>query len=400
MNNRKLFFDKNEERISELTRKLSAADADIRERLLARIDRYRAAGPEYFAVYYDDTGTRRREKPEENTQAAAEALSRLRTVEVDQNEYNPPDKLSVTVKTMTRFFREMKNDSADTRTICKAIDEHLGSHTLKLLCKDRTILARHFKQFPRRDWSRKTIWNYYLKLRAVINLWIDFHQLTIANPAKIIPMITGLEPGTIVREQTPSGDDFRRLEVACVEANVPQELVDLFSAVRLSGLRVTEVLALKVEDLSLDLKIVDEQVVETPWFRHTVLKQKRRTVHQVPMSIELWRILQRIVGDRKSGPLFPAWKNPPYKRIRHLGIMKAAGMSDFRPFHDYRKSFKTDLKADGASSEITKYLQGHASDSMDDHYTQFKRRHVQGVFMPEYQEFISTNSATNSATNK
>lgn len=383
MNTARLFFDKNEERIAELSRLLASGKGDPVS-IQARIDRYRERGPEWWAVYRDDRGIRRREKPPENTAEAAELLAKSRQVEVSRNEYNPPDKLDVRLSTILAFFREYKNNSRDTRQIHGKIEEKIGNKTLKVMVKDRTLLVDHFRRFPYPDWSDKTVWNYYVKLKAALGLWIKFHQLAVANPADIVPMVTGLAPNTQVREETPTVDHYNALMVACIEAEAPDELMDLFSVVRFSGLRVSEVLSWRIEDLHLEPKRdEDGNVTEVPYFSTIILKQRRQRRIQVPMSVDLWRVLKRLAGDRLAGPLW-RWRTTPYKLIRELGIMERAGMKDFRPFHDWRKSFKTELKAAGYSSEYTKYLQGHATDSMDNYYTQFKRHHVQGAYLDGY----------------
>jgi hypothetical protein len=108
-------------------------------------------------------------------------------------------------------------------------------------------------------------------------------------------------------------------------------------------------------------------------------------VQEMPMRRALYDLMLRVIGERNSGPVW-SWKNPPYKLIKQLGIMEQAELKNIRPFHDYRKTFKTEMKIAGATKEMSKYLQGHATDSMDDYYTQFRRTDAQALFTEEYKD--------------
>jgi hypothetical protein len=124
---------------------------------------------------------------------------------------------------------------------------------------------------------------------------------------------------------------------------------------------------------------------ELPYFTTLIQKQGKPSDQQIPMSFGLWEVLKRVVGERKQGPVWPV-ATPPWSEIRELGILKKAGLTKYRPFHDFRKSFKTEGKKQGLAKEFTKYLQGHATDSMDEYYTQFRRLDVQAAFMAGYKD--------------
>jgi hypothetical protein len=153
------------------------------------------------------------------------------------------------------------------------------------------------------------------------------------------------------------------------------------------------------------------KIREIPYFETLISKQSRKTQVQIPMSPRLWEILKRIVAGRTTGFVFP-FRNPPYKHfnvrkkdssgnITNVSVFELAGMLQIRPFHDYRKSKKSHLKLQGYSSDYTKYLQGHATDSMDAYYTNFKRLDMQDVYLKDYEQLLpDQNSDQNCDQNK
>jgi integrase len=50
-----------------------------------------------------------------------------------------------------------------------------------------------------------------------------------------------------------------------------------------------------------------------------------------------------------------------------------------RPFHDFRKLFKLEMKRAGLQREVTKSMQGHATDAMDAYYTHFQREDLEAA---------------------
>ncbi|MBN1604713.1 MAG: hypothetical protein JW915_24100 [Chitinispirillaceae bacterium] len=381
-----MIFDKNAERIKALQKKLKTFQGDP-ERIRRRMKRLVDAGPEYWADWYDRTGTRRREKPSKNTRQAAEKLERQRRTEVSHGMFDCPDDRRVTLETVVNYFIEYKNNSPDTRTIGKKITEHIGKLTLDKCDRNPVLLVDHFKRFPEKDWSPKYQWNYYLKLRAAIQFWITMHRMQMVNPCKVIPaLVSTLRPITNIREVRPSLSDFNRLIVACVECKAPQELMDLFTAVKESGLRIGEVLRWQCEHFKLVVGKNDQgEIVELPYYRTAITKRGIPVVQELPMRRALYDLMVRVIGGRPSGPVW-SWKNPPYKLIKNLGIMNQAELKNLRPFHDYRKTFKTEVKLAGATPEISMYLQGHATQSMDEYYTQFRRTDAQALFTREYSD--------------
>ena len=127
-----------------------------------------------------------------------------------------------------------------------------------------------------------------------------------SNPCNIIPELTGISPNIGVREETPTILEFNRLIITCVVVNAPQRLIDLFSAVWESGLRIGEMLSWKVEDICLEI-VRDEEgkITDVPYFTTLITKQRRPARKQIPMSFGLCEILKRVIGERTGGRVWP-----------------------------------------------------------------------------------------------
>jgi integrase len=378
-----MIFDKNVKRAKELER----ADP---LKFVQQIKDLRSE-PEWWIDYYDATGRRRAEKSPVNTKQGAEHYFIQRKGEIFKGEYDTPEYKRAKLSLILDYYVENRSDSSTVRTMVKTVKTHIGNLTLDRIDSTPQILARYFRNFPEKKWSDKYIWNHFIVLRAAINYWLKMHRMVMSNPCDIIPELTGLAPNTNVREEVPTAAEFNRLIVTCIEVKTPQWIIDLFCAVWESGLRISEVLGWKVEDVCLDIQYdAQGNVVELPFFTTLIKKQRRITRKQIPMSFGLWEILKRVISERKEGRVWPV-VNAPYKLIRKLGIMEKAELTKYRPFHDFRKSFKTEMKRQGMTKEFTKYLQGHATDSMDQYYTQFRRQDVQSAFMPGYENKKSRN---------
>lgn len=139
-----------------------------------------------------------------------------------------------------------------------------------------------------------------------------------------------------------------------------------------------------------------------PYVWTEILKQNRKAEIPLPVRREVADILKQQIGQRKCGPVWP-WKNPPYRllqiwehsgrngrngrpeRVRYKGTLyKVAGLSHLRPFHDYRKTVKLELKRSGLDRAIIKQLQGHKSDYADDWYTWFQGEDMEAGVKDSY----------------
>lgn len=204
-------------------------------------------------------------------------------------------------------------------------------------------------------------------------------RLHIINPVDIVE----LDPGTNVREFVPTEADYIRILKMVYELNLPPYIQWLLIAVWETGLRIGEILALKWEDINLHRGVGDD----VPTFMVTFSKQKRMTKRVLPTSFNFWKMLKEIPGEHKEGFVFPV-RNPPHHLLRRCELLKSVNLGYLRPFHDFRKSWKTRMKAKGYSSELTKALQGYATDSMDEYYSKLRTEHLVCVVRDTWENEI------------
>jgi|GEM_PF-6245443 len=248
------------------------------------------------------------------------------------------------------------------RTYAKIAIEHMGTATLAELAKEPAILVRYFRAspFPPR-WAPKTKYNYRLLIRAAISYWIKSRGMDCPNPMNVV----FLDPQTAIRENVPTPEQYQALLDAAANIGAPPYIRWLITAAWETGLRVSEYLGWQWEDIDMSFRS------GLPWYSVYIRKQRRMVKRQIPMSQGLWEMLSEI-PRRKSGPVWPV-ENPPYRILKR--VFREANMPGLH-LHDFRKSYKTFRKAEGWPKEITKAVQGHATDSMDSYYTVFGREHL------------------------
>lgn len=302
----------------------------------------------------------------------AQIRERQLFAQVASGQFSDPRLRDVKISVITKAYLDermkFRKSYKSALSYCKRIDEYLGTASLKAFDENPGILVRFFQNFPDESFSPKSIWNFRLTLKAAINHWIKMRRLHMKNPVDIVE----LDPGTNVREYVPSEDEYIHLLNTASEMGLPEYIQWLFIAVWESGLRIGEVLLWKWENIDLDPKD------GYPSLRITITKQKRQTIRTVPMSRNLWEMLKAIPGQHEHGPVFPV-QSPPHRLLTRHQLMAKAGLGHLRPFHDFRKSWKTRMKAKGYSSEKTKAFQGHATDSMDQYYTIFQKADLEDM---------------------
>jgi integrase len=377
-----MIFDKNLERIKELERKLAAGGDSAK--LKARIQSYRDAGPEWWVKFYLRDGRARKEKcpPWYQTKLKAKQFECLKRAEVQTGNNVPSEvnqvKLSDVLEAYLSEKMAGKSGAASAKTMVGHICRHIGKLTLQQIDRNPRILVEHFRKFPETQWSQKYIYNYFLTLRASINHWIRFNRLRMQNPCNLVE----ISPGVRVMDYVPTPEDYQRILAASYVVGAPDDIRNLFTAVWETGLRINEVLSWQCEDLHLE-----QPDIGLPYYDTKISKQGRAMRKQIPMTKELWIAMRAQIGIRENGQVWP-WTSAPYDITR--AVLKEAGLSHMRPFHDFRKSAKVRFMAFGR--EAAKAMQGHATDSMNDYYLHFQRQDLESVVRGTWGDHQSPNS--------
>lgn len=264
----------------------------------------------------------------------------------------------------------LKNNGtiASARTVIKHIRNHLGQATLEVLHTNPHILVQFFRDFPEPKWSPKYVYNYRLTLRAAISYYCKSRNLNISNPMNVV----FLDPQTAIRESVPTPDEYNALLDAATDT-APAYVRNLLIAAWETGLRKGEILVWNWADM--DMTMLQGLPAYTVW----ISKQKRKVARQIPMTKNLWAMLHEVwceQGRPAKGSVWPVI-SPPNRIMRR--VFKTASLSHLC-IHDFRKAYKTMRKAEGWTSDVTMAVQGHATDSMDNYYTIFQRRHLEPFF--------------------
>ncbi len=275
------------------------------------------------------------------------------------------DPMSATVNHMLDVYLSEKLQNEGTRrsarSFTKYIRAHFGDATLADFHRQPGLLVRYFKDFPGpKNWAPKTVFNYFRVLSGSISYFIKSRGLSIKNPCIIVT----LNPGTRVREEVPTGEEFERLVSLASRTRKPY-IANLLIAGWETGLRRSEILAWRWEHMELN------PPSGLPYYLAFFRKQKRLSARQRPMSMPLW-VMLRSMEPKQAGPVWPvkAWPERTVRELRH-----EAGLGHLQ-FHDFRKSWKTDQKAAGVPESLTEWSQCHSKTS-DEYYSVFKRRHLE-----------------------
>lgn len=424
-----MIFDKNRYRIAEMRSMLKKGTGDP-DALRRKIAEYESREPDWYVGWYDEFGKYRNEKvPDCRSRRDAERYERKLLGAKDEGRpVSGPSKRKAKIRIVTQQYLEAKerevaakkkklaaisdpimarelgddirramSSFGSAKTLVKHISRHLGNVPLERLAEDKGFLKRFFEDFPEKEWSEKYVWNYAITLKAAISTWYEANGITSLNPMRYVTKSV-IRPGTRKRENVPTSEQYEHvLKTALEYGNGPESAAKgevpfpdfipwLLIARWETGLRIGEIIAWVWEEI--ELEFANGRL---PYFTTTITKQKRKVKKQIPMTYHLWRMLKSIPGQHERGPVFKSQKtgepllNPPTKQFARL--RKVAGVNFF--FHDFRKSKKTALTAQGFSRKQTKDIQGHATDSMDDYYTCLQREQLEPMVIDSWQEHLS-----------
>lgn len=118
---------------------------------------------------------------------------------------------------------------------------------------------------------------------------------------------------------------------------------------------------------SIDLQIEDV-FLDRSW---AVLRDtKNGTSRGIALHRQVVEVLRRIIGDRKTGPVFLTDDGLPYKtypKKAWVGACRRAGVKDFR-IHDLRHTFGTNSGLAGVTTRQQEKQMGHLNKSMNARY--------------------------------
>jgi integrase len=386
-----MIFNKNTYRIHELQRKLSKEKHDKkRAEILKKIKTLKKAAPQYYVKYR----TVHKVPKEYVGRRGAEQYEKLFAAETINTHGNLRAAVRAKLTTITAAYLRAYSPERSGRnaavTLCNYINKHLGHYSLDQLSRQSEILQNLFSEFPETDWSKKSVWNYKVVLRAAIAVWIDQSEIKLYNPVDRIKIKKGIRKD----ETVPTREDFRKVLQVIDELELPFEVRAMHIAAFESGLRINEILGWRIEEMNLKEPEFrsDGSALFIPYFTTVISKQDSDDMvkKQIPMTYALWRTMVQLIGSRTSGLAFEGYPNPPYKLLARNKVLERAGVPYKRPFHDFRKTVKYFTKIiKGFPTEITKKFQGHATDSMDRYYLHLQMQDLHVVVQDSWDAWKS-----------
>ena len=382
-----MIFDKNEKRIKELSRN-PVKNAK-------RISELRNRGKEWWIRYRDKYGVPHDElcPPDYQSEGMAERFYGIVTGKIDEGTFIPRDKRAATVGQMSDFFLEHRRKKTERSgkkggyNASKTLVGHfkrseIVRKTFRQCYEDTRILEDHINNLKviHPKWSDKYIWNYFKELKAVFSKWITKNLIQMPNPMNCLDCP---DPNIKVMDFVPRERDFEKIQITGLTEGVPIETLRLKTVVRYTGLRIQEVLNFQVTDCVLN---PDEGL---PYVWADILKQGRHVRVPLPLHFKAFEALREQIAGRMSGPIWP-WKNPPYRLMKVKGpdgkrvsLEKLADIP-IRPFHDWRKTVKLEVKRKIKDPKLAKAFQAHRTDSADDYYTFFQREDLESAVADSY----------------
>ncbi len=307
----------------------------------------------------DETGTRH--KVSTKCRKKSEALSFLH--QFKRNEFERRKKLkTISFSDFTEQFLEYSSgvhSPKTQRTNSTAFKEFLRVEGNRPLHSIGIREIEHFLSVKKKEASEWTARKYYGSLASAFEKAVQWNYLE-ENPFRKVSKPKG-------REMLPvffTESDFRLL----LSAVADRDFQELCITALLTGLRLSELLSLRWNDIDFTSKVILVRNTET----FTTKTRKNRIV---PMSEELFRLLRErkenvrnecdtVFHNRYGGKLLETTISHYFKRY-----VRSAGLNDKLHFHSLRHSFASALVISGVSLYAVQKLLGHSTSKTTEIYS-------------------------------
>ncbi len=202
--------------------------------------------------------------------------------------------------------------------------------------------------------------------------WLGERQSAIGNPFEFLDL---------PRQQRslPKVLSVSEVQTLLASSDVPLKEKMAIELMYACGLRVSELISLTLQDISLD----------SGYVRCLGKGNKERLVPMGPLTIEL---IGHYLGHVHTNPQSQAYllsteSGKPYHRIEIWRLMQRVGTIIGKPIspHTLRHSFATHLLENGADLRVVQELLGHSDIATTQIYTQVSRRHIRHAYQKAFQ---------------
>jgi len=245
------------------------------------------------------------------------------------------------------YVEQHNKNPKSKQTHIKALVEHFGKRQLKDITPQdcRNYQAKRLKSVTTKGEIRSasTVNRELTTLSKIFNLAIQENKIE-RNPMQFVGK--SKEPAS--RNRILSEEEFQRF---LEEVQKDKILYRLYLIAVNTGLRKGQIVALKVEDIDLDKRVLK------------AIASKGQPERLIPLNQTMCDHLSEMIFEVKSGNLFPLVDF----RKRWAKAIKNAGIKDFR-FHDLKHFFGTNLIQAGVNPLIVQMLFAHSSQEMTNRY--------------------------------
>lgn len=232
------------------------------------------------------------------------------------------------------------SDSRKPKTISKILIDYFGKNT-NILSVRPTDIESFKKYMLELNKANATINRYLAALKRAYNIMI-YDDLINYNPVKRVKQL--IEDNK--RNRYLSKEEWFKLK-----QELPEQIYNIVLVALLTGLRKSNVLTLRWEQIDFELKQITITKSNNKGKKHIIL----------PMSNRLIEILYTL-KPKKEGYLFiNKQTNKPYTTIRKsfMNALKRANIKDFK-FHDIRRTVGTWLKENNVDLRTIQNLLCHS----------------------------------------
>jgi integrase len=218
----------------------------------------------------------------------------------------------------------------------------------------------------RKRFSAKSVANYLQVVKSVIASALD------TDGEQLYPRKWNadfLDAPTIQNQRKPC---FQAPEIESIISKVGGEFKLFYAMLAGSGLRVGELIALRVEDVENDVIHVRQNL----WNDHIGSPKTAAGVREVDLASPLAAELAQFMGSRKTGYLFEngaggALHQSNFLRRSLHPVLEELGIEK-QGFHGFRRFRTTHLRKSRVPEDLIKFWLGHAPETITDVYSQLK----------------------------
>ena len=323
-------------------------------------------GKIWYIDYYDQHGTRHRERVGPNKRKAELALAKRKIQIIENQFFHIKKREKITLRQMAELYMKNysepnKKSSRRDKISLKNILPVLGD---KYLHEISPLDIEKYKTQRIRKVKKSTVNRELACLKHIYNKAIEWAKID-TNPVTKVKFFK--ENNSRIRFLTKE-------EIDKLISSAASHLKPVIITALNTGMRKSEILNLKWEDVDFNQKIII--------IRETKNKEKR----EIPMNYTVSSVLLDLFKKRSLDNPF-VFKKPGGGQLRDIktsfnSAVKRAGIKNFR-FHDLRHTFASYLVMQGTDFKTVQELMGHKTIQMTLRYSHLspdhKRRAVEDL---------------------